>query len=72
MKKLIDHGTVDCAECSFGYNGDGSCGEGRSIKDKGMQGCGRGRALRKASTPLKDYKQTMMAGMRSGAGERNV
>lgn len=68
MKKMLQGAMVDCAECVFGYHGDGSCGEGRGIKEKDMQGCQRGRALKKAGlTPLEEYKQERMA---AGEGTR--
>lgn len=35
----------DCAECRFGGNGDGSCGEGWAITRAGEQGCRRGRLM---------------------------
>jgi len=72
MKKLINGGVVDCAECAFGYHGDGSCGEGCGVKEKGLQGCNRGRAMRVTRTPLQEYKQMMMARLQPGAAGRRA
>lgn len=39
---------IDCVECRFGGNGDGSCGEGWAVARAGAHGCRRGRLMRQA------------------------
>lgn len=33
---------IDCTECRFGSNGDGSCGQGWGVRQPGEHGCDRG------------------------------